>query len=120
MRAVFRKFLVNGKPGFVSGEWADLGDAVRWIREAGGQAVIAHPARYPMTRTKLRRLLSAFREAGGEGLEVVSGSHSRDDYFTMAVHCAGFRSVGVGRFGLPWPRASLDRTWASPGAAGRM
>lgn len=84
VRAVFRKFLVNGKPGFVPGQWAELTDAVRWIRAAGGQAVVAHPARYTMSRSKLRRLLAEFKAAGGEGLEVVSGSHSRDDYFRMA------------------------------------
>lgn len=84
VRSVFRRFLVNGKSGFVAGQWAELGDAVRWIRAAGGQAVIAHPARYKMTRSKLRRLIRAFVDAGGEGLEVVSGSHSRDDYFAMA------------------------------------
>ncbi|MCB1790948.1 MAG: PHP domain-containing protein [Gammaproteobacteria bacterium] len=84
VRAVFRKFLVKGKPGFVAGQWAGLDEAVQWIRSAGGQAVIAHPARYTLTRSKLRRLLAAFAAAGGEGLEVVSGSHSRDDYFSMA------------------------------------
>lgn len=112
VRAVFRKFLVNGKPGFVSGEWADLGDAVRWIRDAGGQAVIAHPARYPMSRTKLRRLLTAFREAGGEGLEVVSGSHSRDDYFNMAFLARDFdllASAGSDYHGPEHPWIELGR-----------
>ncbi|MCB1724829.1 MAG: PHP domain-containing protein [Gammaproteobacteria bacterium] len=84
VRAVFRKFLVNGKPGFVAGQWAGLEDAVGWIRAAGGQAVIAHPARYAMTRTRLKQLLGEFVAVGGEGIEVVSGSHSRDDYLTMA------------------------------------
>lgn len=84
VRAVFRKFLVPGRPGFVAGQWAELGDAVRWVRAAGGQAVVAHPARYNMTRSKLRRMLGEFVEVGGEGIEVVSGSHSRDDYFSMA------------------------------------
>ena len=84
VRAVFRKYLVRGKPGHVAGQWAELADAIGWIRAAGGQAVIAHPARYPMTRSKLRRLVAEFIEAGGEGIEVVSGSHSRDDYVTTA------------------------------------
>ncbi len=92
VRAVFRRFLVAGKPGFVNGQWAELDDAVRWIHQAGGQAVIAHPARYNATRTKLRRLIGEFAEVGGEGLEVVSGSHSRDDYFNMARHA---REVGL-------------------------
>ena len=84
VRAVFRRYLVNGKPGHVAGQWAELTEALHWIHAAGGQAVIAHPARYRMTRSKLRRLVGEFIEAGGEGIEVVSGSHSRDDYVTIA------------------------------------
>ena len=112
VRAVFRKFLVNGKPGFVSGQWAELEDAVRWIRLAGGQAVIAHPARYPLTRGKLRRLISEFSEVGGAALEVVSGSHSRDDYFTMARHARDFgllASAGSDYHGPEHPWIELGR-----------
>lgn len=90
VRKVFKHFLVNGKPGFVSGQWAELRDVVAWIKGAGGQAVIAHPARYKMTRSKLRKLIAEFKDAGGEALEVVSGSHSKDDYFTMAAHAKAF------------------------------
>lgn len=84
LRAVFRKFLVRNKPGHVSGQWAGLEEAVGWIRAAGGQAVIAHPARYRLTGSKLRRLIGEFRDCGGEGLEVVSGSHSQQDMHNMA------------------------------------
>lgn len=87
---VFRKFLVNGRPGHVGGEWAALHEAVGWIVDAGGQAVIAHPARYGLTRTKLRTLIREFIDAGGVGIEVISGSHSRDDAFTMAAHARDF------------------------------
>jgi len=90
VRQVFKHFLVNRKPGYVAGEWTPLADAVGWIRSAGGQAVIAHPARYDLTRTKLRRLIADFVEAGGEAIEVVSGSHSKDEYFTMAQHAKDF------------------------------
>ncbi len=83
---VFRRFLVKGRPGHVPGQWVALEAAVGWITAAGGQAVIAHPARYGLTRTRLRRLIAEFQAAGGVGLEVVSGSHSRDDMFTMAAH----------------------------------
>lgn len=87
---VFKRFLVSGKPGHVSGQWASLADALGWINGAGGQAVIAHPARYRMTRSKLRRLIAEFAELGGAAIEVVSGSHSKDEYFTMARHAADF------------------------------
>ena len=72
------------------GEWATLSETLEWIHAAGGVAVIAHPARYSMTRSKLRRLLKEFAKLGGEAIEVVSGSHSRDDYFTMAKHASDF------------------------------
>lgn len=81
---VFRKYLVRNKPGHVAGQWATLEDAVGWIRDAGGYAVIAHPARYKMSATKFRRFIEQFRENGGVGIEVVSGSHSPSDRHNMA------------------------------------
>jgi predicted metal-dependent phosphoesterase TrpH len=81
---VFKRFLTHGKPGHVAGQWAGLEGALDWIAAAGGLAVIAHPARYPMTASKLRRLIGEFRELGGVGMEVVSGCHTRDDIHTMA------------------------------------
>lgn len=73
---VFQRFLVEGKPGFVPHRWARLGDAVRWITDAGGVAVIAHPARYRFTPTEEYALFSEFKAHGGRGVEVVTGSHS--------------------------------------------
>lgn len=84
VREVFRHYLVKGKPGYVRGEWSALDTALGWIQSAGGMAVIAHPARYRLTRSKLARLVGEFREAGGVGIEVVSGSHSRDETLHMA------------------------------------
>jgi 3',5'-nucleoside bisphosphate phosphatase len=77
---VFRKYLTEGKPGFVPHRWAKLGDAVRWIREAGGVAVIAHPARYSFTPTQEYALFTEFKEHGGRGVEVVTGSHTAAEY----------------------------------------
>jgi len=84
VREVFRHYLVKGKPGYVRGEWAPMEQALGWIRDAGGLPVIAHPARYRLTRTRLRTLLGEFSDCGGVGLEVVSGSHSRDETLHMA------------------------------------
>ncbi len=91
MREVFKRFLVHNKPGHVPGEWAALEDALGWIRAAGGMAVIAHPARYGMTSSKLRRMIGEFRDAGGLGMEVVSGSHNRDNVTAMAALCRNER-----------------------------
>ena len=87
VRDVFKRFLVNNKPGYVSGKWASLEEALHWIDAAGGLAVVAHPARYGMTASKLRRFLGEFRECGGVGMEVISGSHSRDNVSAMAALC---------------------------------
>ena len=76
---VFRKFLVEGKPGFVPHRWATLRNAVTWITQAGGLAVIAHPARYKFTANEEYALFSEFKAHGGEGVEVVTGSHSSAD-----------------------------------------
>ena len=73
---VFRKYLTEGKPGFVPHRWAKLGDAVRWIQQSGGAAVIAHPARYNLSPTVEYALFSEFKQHGGQGVEVVTGSHT--------------------------------------------
>ena len=77
---VFRKYLVEGRPGFVPHRWARLGDAVRWITEAQGLAVIAHPGRYKFTPNEEYALFTEFIAHGGRGVEVVTGSHSTSDF----------------------------------------
>lgn len=76
----FRRYLVPGKPGYVPHQWATLADAVGWIRAAEGQAVLAHPGRYGLSAGAMDALLREFRDAGGEAIEVVTGSHSPDQY----------------------------------------
>jgi len=76
MNAAFKRYLGAGKPGDVKQMWPSVEQAVEWIRAAGGVAVVAHPDKYKMTRTKLRRLLDDFIEAGGQGIEVVSGNQA--------------------------------------------
>ena len=73
---VFRKYLTEGKPGFVPHRWAKLGDAVQWIKQSGGVAIIAHPARYNFSPTVEYALFSEFKQHGGQGVEVVTGSHT--------------------------------------------
>ena len=81
---VFRKYLTEGKPGFVPHRWATLRDAVTWISDAGGMAVIAHPARYGFTPTEEYALFSEFKTHGGRAVEVVTGSHSAAEYVKYA------------------------------------
>jgi len=76
---VFKNFLVRGKPGYYRVEWSTMEDAVSWITGAGGIAVVAHPLRYKLTASWLNRVLAGFKEAGGEGMEVVCGRNTPDD-----------------------------------------
>ena len=73
---VFRKYLTEGKPGFVPHRWASLRDALSWIQDAGGVAVIAHPARYAFTANEEFALFTEFKSHGGRAVEVMTGSHS--------------------------------------------
>lgn len=97
MKAAFRKYLGEGKPGYVRHEWAALPDAIRWIRNAGGVAVLAHPGRYGLSPARLRTLLCEFRELGGSGVEVLSASHTpaqAAQAAELAVACGLAASVG--------------------------
>ncbi|MDH5231403.1 MAG: PHP domain-containing protein [Gammaproteobacteria bacterium] len=102
--AAFKKWLGHKGRAHVAGDWASLTQAVEWIVASGGQAVIAHPGRYRLTRTKLMTLLGEFKDAGGEGLEVSCSSHDRNVRQNMAVM--------VRRFGL---KASVGSDFHVPG-----
>lgn len=81
---VFRKYLTEGKPGFVEHRWATLKDAVSWITQAGGAAVIAHPARYKFSANQEFALFTEFKGHGGQGVEVITGSHTPAEYISYA------------------------------------
>ena len=81
---VFRKYLTEGKPGYVPHRWATLGDAVRWITQARGIAVIAHPGRYKFTANEEYALFTEFKSHGGQAVEVVTGSHTPHEYLKYA------------------------------------
>jgi 3',5'-nucleoside bisphosphate phosphatase len=88
VRGAFRRYLVAGKPGYVPHRWAALGDALRWIGAAGGQAVLAHPGRYSLSAGAMEALMEEFRGGGGAGIEVVTGSHAPDQYALFAAIAA--------------------------------
>lgn len=81
---VFRRYLTEGKPGYVEHRWATLSDALKWITGAGGIAVIAHPGRYDFTPNEEFALFTEFKALGGQGVEVVTGSHTPAEYHRYA------------------------------------
>ena len=95
VKSVFNRYLVKGKPGYVPHQWADLQDAIDWIRGSGGIAVLAHPGRYmvgrhSMGKKTMHELLTAFVECGGQALEIVTGSHTPQQYAEFARYAAEF------------------------------
>lgn len=84
VQSVFRKYLAPGKPGYVPHQWAELGEAIDWISSSGGLPVLAHPGRYPLNPAQRDELFACFRDAGGVGVEVVTGSHSVEQFEVYA------------------------------------
>jgi len=87
IEAAFKKYLGDGKPGDVKQHWAGLSQIIQWIRDANGIPVLAHPLKYKITRSKLKRLLDSFIQAGGQGMEVVSGQQAPHQTAEMARLC---------------------------------
>jgi predicted metal-dependent phosphoesterase TrpH len=107
VKSVFQHYLAQGKPGYVRHQWAPLDRAIAWIRASGGVAVLAHPGRYRLSGPALEALVAEFRNQGGAGIEVISGSHSPEDYRRFARL--------AGRFGLA---ASAGSDFHSPDEGG--
>ncbi|MDZ4202718.1 MAG: 3',5'-nucleoside bisphosphate phosphatase [Gallionella sp.] len=95
VKSVFNRYLVKGKPGYVPHQWASLEEAVGWIRGSGGIAVLAHPGRYMcgrngMGKKTMHELMGEFVASGGQALEVVTGSHTPEQYAEFARYAAEF------------------------------
>lgn len=84
VKSVFDHYLAKGKPGYVPHVWASVEDALRWIGKAGGVAVLAHPLRYRVSRDALRAFIGAFKDLGGQGIEVACGAHSAEEVHECA------------------------------------
>jgi 3',5'-nucleoside bisphosphate phosphatase len=123
---VFHRYLTQGKPGYVPHRWARLADAVGWVVNAGGQAVIAHPGRYRFSANEEYALFSEFKAHGGRGVEVVTGSHGAADvakytgfaqeFGLLASRGSDFHSPGESRTDLgqlPDLPASLTPVWSA-------
>ena len=121
---VFRKYLTEGKPGYVPHRWASLKDAVTWITQARGVAVIAHPGRYKFTANEEYALFTEFKAHGGQAVEVVTGSHSPPEYIKYAetakefglaasrgsdFHCPDESRIDLGA--LPFLPGALTPVW---------
>ena len=118
VKSVFDYWLAKGKPGYVEHAWATLEEALRWITGAGGIAVIAHPGRYRLSKAERQELFAAFKDRGGRGIEVLSGSNKDDEVreFSRIAREFGFLASrasdfhGPGKAGWTWASCPICRT----------
>ncbi len=94
MQQAFDRYLGKGKPAFVATRWAELDIIINWITEAGGVAVLAHPMRYKLTASWMKRLLTAFSDMGGQGIEVVTGRNNPDEIRRATSYATQFNLHG--------------------------
>jgi 3',5'-nucleoside bisphosphate phosphatase len=92
-KQAFDRYLGQGKSCYQLTEWPDVGEAVQWIKQAGGKAVLAHPMRYKITATKLRRLVAYFAENGGDALEFVGGTGNKDSQQFLKLLCESHKLI---------------------------
>jgi predicted metal-dependent phosphoesterase TrpH len=111
MRSAFKRYLTQGNPGFVEHEWTSLENAIGWIRASGGMAVVAHPGRYAFNAHQLLLLLDAFRKLGGEGIEVITGSHHSTEYgkFADLARAFGLKASRGADFHAPGEGVDIGR-----------
>ena len=112
VKNVFQRYLVKDRPGYVPHQWASLPEAVGWIRASGGVAIIAHPGRYKYERAEMRELFSEFKDCGGAAIEIVTGSHTPEQYheFAKSARQFGFlASRGSDYHGMGESRADLGK-----------
>ena len=114
---------------YVSANWCDLADGIAAIKAAGGIAIIAHPGRYALNKTKLAMLVDDFKAAGGEALEGTYSSidpvmrkHLRDLAIDRSMylsvgsdfHDAGAQWTDIGKFPVLDSIALTSAIWLHP------
>ena len=110
MKSVFRRFLTGKKPGGVGGEWSQFDEVIDWIHLAGGVAILAHPLRYRMTNTKVKRMMSDLSQNGCDGVEVITAHSTKYEIGLVskwAKETSLLASVGSDYHGWPNQRIKI-------------
>ena len=115
-KEVFKKYLIHNKPGYVKTDWIEMETGIKLINESGGLAILAHPMRYNVTASWLRKFLVAFKESGGNGIEVVTGSSNTDEIRTATSYAKRFELTGSAGSDFH----GFDNTWIKLGQLAPM
>lgn len=90
MAQVFKHYLARGKTGYVPAQWCSIDQAIDAIHQAGGVAVVAHPARYQLSTKWLKRLLHYFAALGGDAMEVAQCQQAPNERQTLAGYAVDY------------------------------
>lgn len=118
MQQVFKKYLTRNNPGYVPPTWCSMQQAVEAIHAAGGSAVLAHPGRYDLTAKWIKRLLTAFVEAGGDAMEVAQPQQGQQERRNLADYAIQYNLLASqgSDFHYPSPWMELGRNlWLPKG-----
>ena len=108
----FSKYLGKDKRAYAPIDWVPISQAIGWLHDAGGLAVIAHPLRYKMKTKKLRQFIKDFKKLGGDGVEVLTSNIRADSVILMrdmVNKSELYASVGSDFHGPHMPWAELGR-----------
>jgi predicted metal-dependent phosphoesterase TrpH len=94
LQEAFDRYLGDGKSAYVSTTWIPLETSVQAILDAGGIPVVAHPLRYKLTATRMKKMLQVFKNNGGLGMEIVTGRYNPDEMRVLANYANQFELVG--------------------------
>jgi len=107
--SVFKRYMTGKKPGSVSVEWSSTIDVIKWIHQAGGIAVLAHPYRYKMSLTKLRKLVRDLKMEGLDGIEILNSfSKSKDIAIAKKIADENKLLYSCGSDFHGWPNQTIE------------
>lgn len=74
VQKAFDKYLADNKPAYVAIEALSMARGIELIQACGGKAVLAHPTRYQLSATRVRKLIGEFAALGGDACELPADS----------------------------------------------
>ncbi|GKS64893.1 phosphatase [Nitrospira sp.] len=105
-KEAFDRFLGDGKAAYVPRDLPSPADAIRWIKDAHGLAVLAHPTWVKLADQPLAELVRRLKADGLDGVEVYYSTHAARqtrEYLSLAQHLGLLVTGGSDFHGLTKP-----------------
>ena len=105
-KEAFDRFLGDGKAAYVPRDLPSPADAIRWIKDAHGLSVLAHPTWVKLADQPLAELVRRLKADGLDGVEVYYSTHAARqtrEYLSLAQHLGLLVTGGSDFHGLTKP-----------------